>query len=365
MSIDRNHLKTALLSTMFALSCGVGITACVDAEPESQEATEPVGEVNLEVAVIDYNIGNAVGTPVWTGTTCGMVDDYTPSCAGSSATDTAFYWIAPASGTYTFSTAGSAFDTVLHIYNGVGNSAPLGCNDDANGTLQSSVTLNVSAGQGLTIVVDGYGSTCGNYSLNIAGPPSGCVLTFRPGPEGKDADVFSHPSYVNQNRGNTQQLDALSWTYSGIPGTYRSYIQFDLSSISPGANVSSAKLTLIANTTPSVNLAGHSQLSGSNNGWLARVTGPWNESTVTWNNQPPVDLVNAIAVPASVSNDQTYIINVTGMVQGMVQNPGSNNGFMLRLATEQYYRALRFWSSDAAYDSQRPSLEVVLQGACP
>lgn len=192
--------------------------------------------------------------------------------------------------------------------------------------------------------------------------PVTSTLTYRPGPEGKDADVWSHPSYVNQNRGDVTLMDAMAWTWSGVPGVNRSYIAFDLSNISPGALVTSAKLKLTANTTPASNIVGHSQTSGSNNGWLARVTGSWSESTITWNNQPPVDLANAKAVPASASNNQTYIIDVTGMVQGMVNNPGSNNGFMLRLATEQYYRALRFWSGDASDPNQRPTLEVVVQG---
>jgi hypothetical protein len=200
----------------------------------------------------------------------------------------------------------------------------------------------------------------GTYSAELC--PQTSTITFHPGAEGKDAVVWSHPSYVNQNRGNVKQIDALAWTWSGVPGAYRSFIAFDLSNISPGALVTSATLKLTANTTPSTNLTGHSQLSGSNNGWLARVTGSWDESTITWNNQPPVDLANAIAVPASVSYNQTYYINVTGMVQDMVNNPGSNNGFMLRLATEQYYRALRFWSGDADYPNQRPTLEVVVQG---
>lgn len=192
--------------------------------------------------------------------------------------------------------------------------------------------------------------------------PATSTITYHPGAEGKDADVFSLPSSTNTNRGAAPQLDALTWTFSGVPGTYRSYIEFDLSNISSGATVTSATLTLFANTTPSTNLAGHSTLSGSNNGLLARVTGPWDEMTITWNNQPSVDLANAIAVPASVSTNQTYNINVTGMVSDMVHNPGSNHGFMLRLATEQFYRALRFWSSDAPDASQHPVLTVVVAG---
>lgn len=168
------HRRITLGTTLLTISVALGFAACVGAGPEDETDTdtiESVDEADLPMT-IDYNIGTAVGSPVYQSTSCGMVDDYTPTCASSSATDTAFYWTAPASGTYTFTTAGSSYDTVLHVYNGVGGSL-LACNDDANGTLQSSVSLNLTSGQGLTIVVDGYSSSCGNYKLNISSSSSG------------------------------------------------------------------------------------------------------------------------------------------------------------------------------------------------
>jgi hypothetical protein len=169
--LSRNRV---LNPTLLAFFVAIGLTACIAEVPEEDgDELENVDEVGL-AASIDYNIGTNIGSPVWQGTTCNMVNDYTPSCTGGSAHDAALYWSAPSSGTYTFTTAGSAFDTVLHVYNGVGG-AQLGCNDDSNGTLQSSLSLNLSAGQALTIVVDGYGSACGSSKLNIASsssPPS-------------------------------------------------------------------------------------------------------------------------------------------------------------------------------------------------
>jgi hypothetical protein len=43
----------------------------------------------------------------------------------------------------------------------------LGCNDDANETLLSSVGVRLSAGQTVLITVDGYETECGPFLLNI------------------------------------------------------------------------------------------------------------------------------------------------------------------------------------------------------
>ena len=86
----------------------------------------------------------------------------------SAAVDMAYTWTAPSAGNYTFNTLGSSFDTILEIreYN---TGASLGCNDDSNGTLQSTVSASLAAGQTVMIVVDGYGTASGPFELNIEG----------------------------------------------------------------------------------------------------------------------------------------------------------------------------------------------------
>jgi hypothetical protein len=70
-------------------------------------------------------------------------------------------------------------------------------------------------------------------------------------------------------------------------------------------------------------------------------------------------------LPPSTSHDQTYVLDVTGAVQAMVDAPGSNYGFMIRLATEEHYRALQFWSREANDPAARPRLDVELPGGAP
>jgi hypothetical protein len=154
-----------------------GLGACMMPEEGEQEG-DVLGSV--EQATYLGNLFGALGSPVASGTTSGLTNDYTPTCIPTStAPDGSFDWTAPSTGTFTFTTAGSSFDTVLDILAATGGS--LGCNDDSNGNLQSSVTLNLSAGQQLRIVVDGFGSGSGLYRLNIeaAIPTTGLHLWLR------------------------------------------------------------------------------------------------------------------------------------------------------------------------------------------
>ena len=99
-------------------------------------ATKEAGEPN--------HGGNTGGTSVW------------------------FRWLAPASGTVIFNTAGSAFDTLLGVYVGtnVSTLSLVASNDDVlfpNTT--SSVTFSAVSGTDYRIAVDGYGGVSGSYTL--------------------------------------------------------------------------------------------------------------------------------------------------------------------------------------------------------
>lgn len=189
------------------------------------------------------------------------------------------------------------------------------------------------------------------------------VITLQPGPEGKDAFVSSRPDLLDTNEGDYRSLFAMAWTWNGVPGITRSFLEFDLSSLPPETQVLSAKLTLhpdLISTIP----PGHSDQSGSNDGFLWRVAAPWDEATITWNNQPPGDNSVGVIFPRSTSNDEIYVVDVTAMVAAMVKFPASNHGVMIQLATEQHYRALEFMSSDAIDATLRPRLDVTVATGC-
>jgi hypothetical protein len=100
------------------------------------------------------------------GSTSGRPNDVSASCGASNASDAGYTFTAPATGSYTFDTVGSGYDTVLHVRNGGCSGPQLVCNDDAVG-FQSRVTLSLTAGQVVTVVVDGYSTSSGSYVLNL------------------------------------------------------------------------------------------------------------------------------------------------------------------------------------------------------
>jgi hypothetical protein len=163
-----------LLSSSIFVALTAWFGACTDPGLDDELAS-------VEQLSFIGDLGVAFGSPVATSSTGGLSNDYQPSCIGNSAApDAAYTWTAPSTGTYVFSTAGSAFDTILEIraYN---TSASLGCNDDSNGTLQSMVAVSLSAGDTVIAVIDGFGTSNGFFHLNINSgmPTAGLHLWLR------------------------------------------------------------------------------------------------------------------------------------------------------------------------------------------
>ncbi|MFN7020904.1 MAG: trypsin-like peptidase domain-containing protein [Phycisphaerales bacterium] len=118
----------------------------------------------------------AVNTPV-TGTTAGATTDGSAGCGAPSLPNTApDVWHAftpPTSETYRFSTAGSAFDTVLSVHTSCPGTASnqIGCNDDAAaGDLTSRLDLPLTAGTTCYVRIAGYNQATGAYMLRVAQP---------------------------------------------------------------------------------------------------------------------------------------------------------------------------------------------------
>lgn len=113
----------------------------------------------------DGDLGSLVPQTI-TGSTAGAGNDFQPTCGAQGGNDRAYTFTAPFSGNFTFNTFGTSWDTVLHLLNGCGGAA-IACNDDTMG-LQSQVTVSLSAGQQVVVVVDGFGAQSqGNFTLNI------------------------------------------------------------------------------------------------------------------------------------------------------------------------------------------------------
>jgi hypothetical protein len=125
--------------------------------------------IDAGLGCADVDLGSALGAPVFTGDTTGLSDDdLSPGCGGDVAGDIYLAWTAPATDRFLFDTCGSAFDTVLSAREG-DCGLELKCSDDvevAPCELQSRFTLDLTAGQRIILVVDGYGEE-GAFVLNI------------------------------------------------------------------------------------------------------------------------------------------------------------------------------------------------------
>ncbi|MCF8228657.1 MAG: PKD domain-containing protein [Bacteroidales bacterium] len=176
--------------------------------------------------------------------------------------------------------------------------------------------------------------------------------------EGKDAKVNSLNLW---DPGLSQEFIANAWTFGGTPGEVRSFIEFDLTFIPDSVQIQDARLCLYtAQPMPSGN---HSQLTGSNECWLRRVTEAWSEENILWETQPAATEEGQIYIPASSHSLQDYEIDVTDMVQDMVAYPDNNHGFMIILQLEEHYRRMNFASSDHPDSSAHPKLIVTYDEA--
>ncbi len=183
-------------------------------------------------------------------------------------------------------------------------------------------------------------------------------IVLKPGPvEGKDAYVNS---YYERLLDTTQSIIAAAWTYGGIEGVGRSFIQFELPELPQSYINFSATLNLYYN--PTSNHVGHGGLNACK---LERVIENWSESGIAWYDQPAVTEENAVFLPSSDSANQNYTnIDVTQLIQDMYSNPESSFGIRLSLTEEIIWRSMILASSDHINPDLWPSLIIKYDIEC-
>lgn len=190
------------------------------------------------------------------------------------------------------------------------------------------------------------------------------VITYS-SPKTSDTCVnlrFTQSDYLDnlfptQNFGTYKEIDAIAWT-AGNAFISRSVLDFNWDTIPRGATITSATLSLYGDSNTG-NYEGDSSLSGPNNWLIQRVTSSWNGNTVTWNTQPTTDTNDQIHMPKTFPIYKDFpSIDVTKLVQDIVNNYPNQYGIMWRLVTESYYRSVVFASNYYPNPARRPSLSV-------
>jgi hypothetical protein len=245
------------------------------------------------------------------------------------------------------------------------------------GSGTSAVTYATNLVQGTYVLQFQATNNAGSIGLDTTTitVDTGKIIIIQPtSTTGQDAEVVYVPGVYDGNGtyGTDSALRISEWTYLGTPGTTRSFVKFmALNTLPAGAVITSAKLSLYGmdsaqfayyGTAEGDNYYPGSPYPLSNELWLQRATADWDQTTITYNNQPAVTTVDEVAVPASTSQYSSNVINldVTQLIQDMVATPGTNFGFCIRLQNEGYYRSVGFNSSEASTNNG-PKLVVTYQ----
>ena len=183
--------------TLLAGGIAASMTACSEDLPTGPADKTGAGgvqpDVSIQAAPANDDIANATDVTAIPftdaiSTTDATTDPDDPFCVSDERERTVWYEYTPAEDLrITANTAGSDYDTGLSLYTGApGALSQLDCNDDAGGTLQSSVTFDAQAGTTYFFMVEAYpGTGGGNLVFNVLEalpppPPLEIGLTIDP-----------------------------------------------------------------------------------------------------------------------------------------------------------------------------------------
>ncbi|MCA1964396.1 MAG: S8 family serine peptidase, partial [Prosthecobacter sp.] len=182
-SVTEAHAGNYKVSITNPFGSQVSATVFVGVDPIS---VRPPNDLFVNAEVLPGTAGRVAGTNLRASAETGE-----PNHAGASAPlESVWYrWTAPAAGTLSLDTYGSSLDTTLAVYTGTEVNAltQRAANNDSGG-LQSFISLPVTAGQELSIAVDGVGTFEGLFSLNYF---------FQPTVPGLANDAFASRTVVS------------------------------------------------------------------------------------------------------------------------------------------------------------------------
>jgi hypothetical protein len=337
---------------------GYSTITCVASDPEGETVsytwTATGGTVSGIGSVVSWIAPNVAGTfSVGVSVSDGeRVTNSSISVTVSSATPTPTPTrTATPTPTSTPTATSVSTPTAVPSYGSISiNSTPSGAAIYIDGVEDSNVTpytmIHVAAGNhSVRLVYPGYWRE-GNVSVYSGETSEINWVLYTVHDE--EFDTAGRDAYVNKSEPDANYGTETALSVAG--NSTRIFAQFNLSSIPSTAVILSANLSLFYYDNESTATSGYIG--------VYRVTGSWDESTITWNTSPATQSTSIATImvsPAAIGDFLTW--NVSSLVRGWVNGPITNYGLTLRdtnEATSEGYKL--FYSSDAA--AHHPKLAV-------
>ncbi|MGB2798565.1 MAG: DNRLRE domain-containing protein [Dehalococcoidia bacterium] len=237
-----------------------------------------------------------------------------------------------------------------------GNITPYVIADVEEGEYTIKLTKQFQKDHEDTVTVTAGETTYVNWELDPAPPHP---VTIQPGPaDGKDSFVGEFSP--NDAAQTMPPFHLVLGVAGNSPGEdTRSYLQFDLSGIPDTAIVTSASLGLYHDGSDAGAVIGPVG--------AYQVTSDWNDTTLTWNNQPiSADTAEDVITVTAPAPHSFISWDIANLVQGWHDGSITNYGVMLRDTDESSSEGLKaFYSADWGTAAQRPKLEVTYYDPAP
>ncbi len=171
-------LVLGLAASAFALTPSTSNVFRPEQKSAQGEYQNPGGRIHGDTTADPFVVGTLPFTA--TGTTCGFNNDYDYACpyTGGTAPDVVWKFTAPSTMAITVDLCASTYDTKVYVYNS--SMVEIACNDDYCSFQSIVQNVPVTAGGIYWIIVDGYGTSCGNYNM-VVSEYQPCTLTCPPG----------------------------------------------------------------------------------------------------------------------------------------------------------------------------------------
>jgi hypothetical protein len=190
------------------------------------------------------------------------------------------------------------------------------------------------------------------------------ILFLQPGPDGgKDAMISNLEADKNFGAHKYFEATYMSEPILTVMRSNRSLIWFNMSALPKSAIIKKVILKL----TYDLPIPWDSTIFVSSNsgtivikpaGVLQQIIEPWEENTVTWNNQPKTTELNQVFIAPFIRNTNFIEVDVTGLFVTTVTNLLPNYGMLFKLNLNDRFKGFRFASSDFAEPAWRPRLSV-------